>query len=102
MRSILLALGLVLGASHASAMSYRVVSLDDGRCRGQCPQAIAAEGTIQVDEVERLAAFVQSAGAIPATIVLHSPGGNLAGALKLGYGLRRLGVRTVVAGVSGM
>ena len=100
MRIILLAVGFALLANSASAMSYRVAAIDDGRCSDRCPQAVVAEGTIQVDEVERLAAFFQGAGAIPATLLMHSPGGNLAGALKLGYGLRRLGVRTIVARVS--
>lgn len=100
MRFFALALGFMLVAGPAPAMSYRVAAVDDGRCSERCPQAVVAEGTIQVDEVERLAAFFQQAGAIPATLLLHSPGGNLAGALKLGYGLRRLGVRTIVARVS--
>jgi hypothetical protein len=82
-------------------MTYRLLaSFDDGRCPGGCPQAIVAEGTIQLDEPQRLAAFLgQLGGAVPRTIILHSPGGNVAGALKLGLGLRRLGLRTVVARV---
>jgi hypothetical protein len=100
MKSILLALGFLLVADTASAMSYRVVTLDNGRCTGACPQAVAAEGAIQLDELERLAGFLQQLGTVPRVVALHSPGGNLAGALKLGYGLRRLGIKTVVARVS--
>jgi hypothetical protein len=100
----LLLSALVLSAAMSSgayAMSYRLVSFSDGRCTSVCPQAIAAEGTIQLDEPQRLAAFVGQfqGGRIPQALLLHSPGGNVAGALKLGFGLRRLGVRTVVARV---
>jgi hypothetical protein len=85
--------------SPASAMTYRLAMFDDGRCRTVCPRAIAAEGSIQLDEPQRLAAFIGQYGGVglPRVLLLHSPGGNVAGALKLGLGLRRLGIRTVVA-----
>jgi hypothetical protein len=90
-------------SGSASAMTYRLARFDEGRCAGRCPQAIVAEGTVQVDEPRRLAAFAArvagETGSVPNTLLLHSPGGNLAGALRLGYGLRRLGLRTVVARV---
>jgi hypothetical protein len=93
---------MVIGGG-ASAMTYRLAVFDDGRCVDRCPQAIVAEGAVQVDEPQRLVAFVRqisaTTNAIPRTLLLHSPGGNLAGALQLGYGLRRLGLRTVVARV---
>ena len=98
-----LTLSLVALSGSASAMTYRLARFDDGRCVERCPQAIVAEGTVQVDEPRRLAAFAARAGAatgtVPSTLLLHSPGGNLAGALRLGYGLRKLGLRTVVARV---
>lgn len=87
----------------ASAMSYALVRLDDGRCSERCPEAIYAAGTIELDEPRRLLAFAQSLaarGSIPANLILHSPGGNLAGALALGQGVRQLGMRTIVAGVA--
>jgi hypothetical protein len=101
-RKLLLAFALLAAAfSPASAMTYRLAMFDDGRCTNVCPRAIAAEGTIQLDEPQRLADFIrQYAGAgVPRVLLLHSPGGNVAGALKLGLGLRRLGIRTVVARV---
>jgi hypothetical protein len=95
-----LTLVFALGGS-ASAMTYSLTTLDDGRCGDRCPQAIVAEGSIQVDEAQRLLAFISQVGGqgLPDTVVLRSPGGNLAGALRLGYGLRQIGVRTVVNGV---
>jgi hypothetical protein len=100
MRMLLLALlTLASAASPASAMTYRLAMFDDGRCTNVCPQAIIAEGTIQLDEPQRLAAFIgqyHDTG-LPRVVLLHSPGGNVAGAIKLGFGLRRLGARTVVA-----
>ena len=100
MRSIILVFGLLLSTGSAFAMTYRLAVVDDGRCSRDCAQAVVAEGTIELDEPERLASFLQQMGVVPGTLVLHSPGGNLAGALKLGQGLRRLGTRTVVARVS--
>ena len=100
----LLAFALVLllsaWARPGQAMAYAVVPLDDGRCGAACPQAIYASGEIQFDEPQRLLSFVQQVGdGLSRTLVIHSPGGNLAGALKLGQGLRRLGMNVVVASV---
>jgi hypothetical protein len=93
----------LVAAAPASAMSYALVRFDDGRCSRSCPQAILAAGTIELDEPRRLLAFAQGIGAsgpVPANLILHSPGGNLAGALALGQGVRRLGMRTIVASVA--
>ena len=102
-RLLALTLSLLALGGSASAMTYRLARFDDGRCTERCPQAIVAEGTVQADEPQRLAAFAARAagqtGSIPSTILLHSPGGNLAGAVRLGYGLRKLGLRTAVARV---
>jgi hypothetical protein len=75
--------------------------LDDGRCRlkGTCRAVLVATGEIQVDEFERFQAFAVSWGEgtrAPSTFVIHSPGGNVAGAVKLGMALRHFGLRTVV------
>jgi len=102
MRMLLLVLVFVASTvSSASAMTYTLATFDDGRCTNGCPRAIVAEGTIQLDEPRRLAAFLSRFGGagLPRTLLLHSPGGNLAGAVRLGSGLRRLGIRTVVARV---
>lgn len=98
----LLGLALLAGGTFpAGAMTYRLVTLDDGRCGRACPQVIAAEGAIELDEIERLAAFVRGlrSDVAPATILIHSPGGNVAGAIKLGYVIRRTGFSTVVGAV---
>ena len=94
---------LALMGAPASAMSYALVRLDDGRCSRSCPEAIFAAGTIELDEPRRLLEFAQTvaaSGSLPANLILHSPGGNLAGALALGQGVRRLGMRTIVAAVA--
>jgi hypothetical protein len=97
---LLVSLLSVVASAPASAMGYALVRFDDGRCSRSCPQAIFAAGTIELDEPRRLLAFAESVaarGSIPANLILHSPGGNLAGALALGQGVRRLGMRTIVA-----
>jgi hypothetical protein len=100
---LLVSLLSVVASAPASAMGYALVRFDDGRCSRSCPQAIFAAGTIELDEPRRLLAFAESVaarGSIPANLILHSPGGNLAGALALGQGVRRLGMRTIVASLA--
>ena len=100
---LVVALFAAVAAKPAWAMSYALVQFADGRCSASCPQAIFAYGTIELDEPRRLLAFAQGlagSGSVPANLILHSPGGNLAGALALGQGVRRLGMRTIVASVT--
>jgi hypothetical protein len=92
-------------AEGASAMTYSIASLQDRRCAaaGTCRQAIVARGEIQVDEPERLRAFLQQLGSgetAPTNVLIHSPGGNVRGALALGFELRRIGARVIVASVN--
>ncbi|HYF54458.1 MAG TPA: hypothetical protein VEA41_09385 [Salinarimonas sp.] len=91
-----------LAAAEAEAMTYRAVTIDDGACGAACPAAIMATGPIEVDEDARFARFVAGldAGRMSRVLVLSSPGGNVAGSLRLGFLLRRLGMRTLVARLS--
>lgn len=86
-------------AGSAQAMTYRAVTIDDGRCAPACPAAIMATGPIEVDEDRRFARFVASVdrSRLSRVLVLTSPGGNVAGSLKLGFLVRRLGMNTLVA-----
>ena len=89
-----LALSLVPGA--ASALSYSVVSV--GGDRG----AIVADGSIEQNEGQRFREFVLSAasrGAVPTTVLIHSPGGYAYGGFELGLYLRQLGFGVIVAAV---
>ncbi len=101
----LAALALSLAAwsgGGASAMTYRAVPIDDGRCGAACPIAIMATGPIEVDEDARFARFVAGLdrSRLSRVLVVSSPGGNVAGSLKLGFLLRRVGMHTMVARIS--
>ncbi len=103
MRFLLAALLLAAAgtATGAQAMTYRAVTVDDGTCAPACPAAIMATGAIEVDEHARFARFISAAGdaRLAKVLVLHSPGGNVAGAIRLGFLARRLGMRMIVGRV---
>lgn len=102
---VALSLWLVCAAfTGASALTYRLVTLDDGRCGAtrSCPSAVAAAGEIRQDEFELFRAFIGSQPpqmAAPRDFIIHSTGGNVGGALKLGLAVRALGLNAVVGGV---
>jgi hypothetical protein len=104
---VVLTLGLICaGSSGAWALSYRLLAIDDGRCgTGRpCPTAIVATGEISEEEFDLFRAFVASAAPgtqAPRDFIIHSNGGNVGGALKLGLALRVLGLNTVVGAVRG-
>ncbi|HEU4518268.1 MAG TPA: hypothetical protein VFS03_02050, partial [Microvirga sp.] len=54
-RVLLSILLLAAGARAASALEYRLVAVDDGRCgfRGGCAAVVAATGEIGLDERDR-------------------------------------------------
>ncbi len=84
-------------AGSAHAMSYGLLPFQDGS------SAIVAQGQIGGDEAVRFLAAMQAAqerGAMPRMLIISSPGGNLASALKLGQALRQLRMRTVVGSVA--
>lgn len=86
------------GISDASAMTYRAVAIDDGTCGDSCPAAVMATGPIEVDEHARFARFIAGVDTrnLAPLLVLHSPGGNVAGSIRLGFLARRLGIRMLV------
>jgi hypothetical protein len=88
----------------AQALSYRVASLDDGRCgpRRNCPVVFVATGEIERREIDRFRSFVgglNQRASGPRAVVIDSAGGNLAGAFALGLILRRIGVPVIVGSV---
>jgi hypothetical protein len=93
----LAALSSLVLASGASAMTYTLVPFQDGSA------TIVARGKIEGNEVGRLVSLVQQAqarGVMPRTLMISSPGGNLASALHLGQALRQLGLQTTVGSVT--
>ncbi len=88
----------------AKALSYRLVTLDDGRCGydRSCPLAVVGTGEIGRDEFETFRSFAASLPAgtrMPRDFIIHSTGGNVGGALKLGLAIRALGLNATVGGI---
>jgi hypothetical protein len=90
------ALVLSTAVSEAAAMSYGLVTLGDGR------PVIVAQGRIEGNEAARLLALMQanSAGGMPRTLFVSSPGGNMVSALHLGQTIRQLGLQTSVGWIA--
>jgi hypothetical protein len=81
-------------------MSFRLVPFHDARCTTDCLQIIEAKGEIRFDSAEGFLAFARNLpGRVSATLIVDSPGGNLGGAIKLGFVLRRLGATVIVGRV---
>ncbi|MBK9081910.1 MAG: hypothetical protein IPL88_07445 [Rhizobiales bacterium] len=89
--------------SPAGAMTFDLVAVGGARCGGGCPQVIAAEGEIGRDSAEEFVDFLRGrvgSGRLRAIVFLHSPGGNVVGAIKLGSLFRKMGAAVVVARAS--
>jgi hypothetical protein len=95
------------GAASPSArgaeMTFRVVTFGDpAKCRGRCPQAIAAEGEITERTPEAFVEFVRQniqGGNLRSVVLFHSPGGRVVASMRLGVALRKLGAAAIVARV---
>jgi hypothetical protein len=84
-------------SSHANAMTYGLVPLQDGSA------ALVAQGQIGGNETSRFLSALQAAqarGTMPQRLIISSPGGNLEGALDLGQAVRQFGLRTLVGSVA--
>jgi len=102
LRAILAVLAILGGSAGAQAMRFRLVPFDTGSCGAQCLQLIEGTGEISQDSADSFAAFVaQNLGhaRISTALVLHSPGGHVGGALRLGFVLRELQATTIVGRV---
>lgn len=86
---------LAVSAAVAAPMQFRLAT-SGGNC-GACTW-VAAEGEIQADSADRLEAYLAAEGITwRVNIAFHSPGGDLAGGMKLGELIRRRRLDTVVA-----
>lgn len=87
----------------AAALDFNLVPLTLPQCGDACPAVIVATGAITHTDAENFFAFAQRAsqsGKVVRVVFLHSPGGNMSGALKLGYIFRQMKITTVVGQVS--
>src|SRR5688500_1125871 len=90
-------LAALASGSSALSMSYGLVPLADGT------SAIVAEGVIRGHEAARFITAMKVArarDALPLTLLISSPGGNLKSALELGQVVRALRMQTVVGSVT--
>ena len=88
--------------ASAEAMTFRLVTLDSGRCGANCPKVISAEGEIGDETPDAFADFIRKNvkdRSVKNVMFLHSPGGRVVSALRLGYVLRKFGTAVVVARV---
>jgi hypothetical protein len=88
-----------LGAP-AHAMTFRLVTVGAESCGAKCPQIISAEGEIDRETAEEFISFLKEridARSLRNVVFIHSPGGSVIGAIKLGTVFRRVGTAVVVA-----
>jgi hypothetical protein len=91
--SFLTLLCVLMGGGSAQALTYGLAALSNGST------ALVAEGRIHRSDATRLLSLLQGR-AMPSTLVISSPGGELVGALAVGETLRRFGIRTVVGSIT--
>ena len=89
---LFLALAAAMPAS-AAPMTFRPVDLGD--CRKSCTRALVAEGEIIRDTDRAFLAALRRAGR-GRTVLLNSPGGDLAGGILLGIAFREAGAKVGV------
>jgi hypothetical protein len=97
---VLFVLGLNARAD-AAEMEFRVVEIGASEnCGSKCLYVISAQGEITENSADRFTEFLENNMGqrhLNGIVLLHSPGGNVVGATKLGKVLRKLGVAVVVA-----
>ena len=99
-----MAAAMAAGALPVQAMSYSFADFDTGQCQLACLSVIVATGDIMGNEDEELAWFLRHAGRgklVGRLVMIHSPGGNMAGGMRLGAFLRQNKASVMVAQVSG-
>ena len=99
--AVLFAPALATPAS-AETMKFRLVTLGAKACGNNCPRVIAAEGEIDEGTPEAFGAFVKANVGdkrVKNVMFIHSAGGRVVSALKLGLALRQFGTSVVVARV---
>lgn len=83
-----------VGAAVAAPMEFSILAAEG--CKGAtCPKVLLGEGEIERDTYR---AFLRAAGKLKpgTTLILHSPGGEVSGAMMLGMAIRGAGFDTVV------
>lgn len=100
LRLLALTLALGLPATRATAMTFQLVTLGDGRCGANCPRVISAQGEIGEETPDALLGFLGDhlrRGDVRGIVLLDSPGGKVVASMEFGQTLRRLGMAVIVA-----
>lgn len=88
----------------AADMQFRLIPFGDpAQCGENCTQVIGAEGEIKVDSPRKFLKFVVDNIDDPrvrSIVFLHSPGGGVDAAMRLGRAFRKAGVLAVVARIA--
>lgn len=89
----------------ASAMEFLIVPFGGApNCGTNCPEVVSAVGEITGDTPQQFFAFLKSHfqdGRLRSIVLLNSPGGSVAGSMRLGMMFRKTGVASVVASAAG-
>jgi hypothetical protein len=89
----------------SAEMNFQLVEIKDaGRCGATCLEVISAQGEITEHSADEFLSFLdRTLGKhhLKGIVLLHSPGGNVVGAMKLGRVMRELGAAVVVARAGG-
>jgi hypothetical protein len=91
------------GAPAANAMTFKLVPDPSPRCTSSCAPVMVAEGEIKFEDDEDFLRFLEKAtkqGKVARVLLIHSPGGFLGAALKIGIVARELKLAVVVARAS--
>ncbi len=105
----LAAFGLILAAcsvaqpgvarADSRSMTFRVESLDVGRCGARCPHVIVADGVIETSTPQAFIDFLKSGAedkTLKRIVFFNSRGGNVVASMAFGHILRELRIAGVV------
>ncbi|TGS65332.1 hypothetical protein EN844_18135 [Mesorhizobium sp. M3A.F.Ca.ET.201.01.1.1] len=81
---------------QAQEMRFVLVRGSNPLCNPDCPDWIAAEGTITAGTPDRLRAVLDTVGGRRLPVVINSPGGDIRGALAAGRLIRERGLDVAV------
>jgi hypothetical protein len=98
MRTILVlaVIACALFAPHAEASTMTFRPIEIGDCRKSCTTVLLGEGQIARNSYKAFQSALRRTGR-GTPVLLHSPGGNLAGGLLLGIAFREAGTKVGVA-----
>jgi hypothetical protein len=96
---------LMISVPASAEMNFELVEISNTtRCDATCLKVVSAQGEITEHSADEFLAFLEhklGKQRLKGIVLLHSPGGNVVGAMKLGRVLRELGAAVVIARAGG-